>query len=206
MTLLVNEIFPSLQGEGPALGEPATFVRLSGCNLSCAYCDTEHGRGQEMAVGDIVQAVAGGPARVVITGGEPLLAGEALLELARAIRRGGAAVDMETNGTIAPPAGLAALIDYYVISPKLSNSGVALAARELAPGLPPGPLKFAVAAVDELEEVAWIAGHHPGRDVIIMPLGTEAAVVLERMALLAAPVRERGWRLLPRLQVLLGIR
>ena len=205
-TLSVNEIFQSLQGEGPALGEPSTFVRLSGCNLGCAYCDTAYESGRRLTPGAVMEAVAAGPRRVVLTGGEPLLAGAALVELAGAIRGSGRLVDIETNGTIAPPAALTALTDNYVISPKLSNSGVPAAERRLAVGLPPGPLKFAVGAVAELEEAAEVVAHHPGRGVIIMPLGTEAPAMLERMELLAGPVRERGWRLLPRLQVLLGIR
>ncbi|MHB1413242.1 MAG: 7-carboxy-7-deazaguanine synthase QueE [Thermoleophilia bacterium] len=206
MPLTVNEIFQSLQGEGPALGAPATFVRLAGCNLDCSYCDTAHESGRPMAAGAVLAAAAGGPGRVVITGGEPMLAGEQLVELARAIRGSGGRVDIETNGTIAPPAGLAELVDNFVISPKLSNSGVPASRRELAPGLPPGPLKFAVDTVEDLDEIAWLAGLHPGRDVIVMPLGTGARLMLEKMALLAEPVRARGWRLLPRLQVLLGIR
>ncbi len=205
MTFLVNEIFLSLQGEGPAIGEPAAFVRLAGCNLSCSYCDTFHEGGRLMTVEEILEKLPGGPQRVVITGGEPLLAGEKLVELAAAISGSGKLVDIETNGTVTPPAGLAALVDNYVISPKLSNSGMSAAARRLAPDLPPGPLKFAAEAAQELNEAAAVAAAHPGRQVIIMPLGAERDEMLAGMERLRRPVQERGWRLLPRLQILLGI-
>ncbi len=206
MTFLVNDFFVSLQGEGPAIGEPAAFIRLSGCNLACAYCDTAHEVGRPMEVDAILDAIRSWPARVVLTGGEPLLAGEKLVELAAAVSTAGRMVDIETNGTIAPPSELAGLIDNYVISPKLSNSGVSVTERRLAEGLPPGPLKFAVGVAEELDEVAAVAAEHPERQVIIMPLGTGRDEMLAGLERLRAPVRARGWRLLPRLQVLLGLK
>ncbi len=206
MTFLVNEVFVSLQGEGPAIGEPAAFIRLSGCNLACAYCDTAHEAGRPMEVDAILDAIRSGPQRVVFTGGEPLLTGEKLVELAAAVSNAGRLVDIETNGTIAPPAELAGLIDNYVISPKLSKSGVSVTERRLADGLPPGPLKFAVGVAEELDEVASVAAEHPERRVIIMPLGTGRDEMLAGLERLRAPVQARGWRLLPRLQVLLGIK
>ncbi len=185
---------------------PATFVRLSGCNLRCSYCDTRHESGRPLELDEILDLAAPGPGRVVITGGEPMLAGGGLVDLAGALAKAGKIVDIETNGTIAPPAGLASLVGNYVISPKLSNSGVPPEERLLAPGLPPGPLKFAVDSVDDLEEAAEVAARHPGREVFIMPLGTEPLAAVRKMAALRGPVQERGWRLLPRLHVLLGVR
>jgi organic radical activating enzyme len=202
----INEIFSSLQGEGPAIGRPATFVRFSGCNLSCSYCDTDHEGAMPSELAAIIERVEGGPERVIITGGEPLLAGETLVELAEAVVDTGRIVDIETNGTIAPPPGLAALVDNYVISPKLSNSGNTAGDRLLCQGLPHGPLKFVVDQLDDLEETAEIVERFPGREVIIMPMGTDAAAMLAKMKELRGPVESRGWRLLPRLHVLLGIR
>lgn len=70
----VNEIFYSLQGEGFHAGTPAVFVRFSGCNLKCSFCDTLHDRFKDMSEEDIMQEVAKYPAsHVVITGGEPVL-------------------------------------------------------------------------------------------------------------------------------------
>ena len=70
----INEIFYSLQGEGYWTGTPAVFVRFSGCNLKCGFCDTEHGGFVDMSEEEIVAAVNSFPARhVVLTGGEPAL-------------------------------------------------------------------------------------------------------------------------------------
>ena len=68
----INEIFYSIQGEGINAGVPAVFIRFSGCNLSCPFCDTEHGEGNMMTADDIVAEVKKYPARLaVVTGGEP---------------------------------------------------------------------------------------------------------------------------------------
>lgn len=206
MAFRLKEIFCSIQGEGPAIGQPATFVRFSGCNLACTFCDTPHEPGSDISLEEIIAAVQQGPSRVVITGGEPLLAGNRLVALAQAIVDKGRVVDIETNGTLAPPAGLRQLVAHYVISPKLANSGNSPALRELAPGLPPGPFKFVVDRLDDLEEVRETAARHPEREIIVMPMGTEPEVMLRKMKELRKPVESCGWRLLPRLQVLLGIR
>lgn len=65
------EVFCSIQGEGPAMGRPATFVRLAGCNLRCMGCDTNLRQGHDLSAGDVANMVRG--ARAVITGGEPTL-------------------------------------------------------------------------------------------------------------------------------------
>ncbi|MHB1390672.1 MAG: 7-carboxy-7-deazaguanine synthase QueE [Thermoleophilia bacterium] len=206
MGYLIREVFQSLQGEGPALGASATFIRFAGCNLTCSYCDTDHRSGSELSLAGLLSMVEPGPARVVITGGEPLLAGEALVELAAAISATGRSVDIETNGTIAPPRQLAGFVDNFVISPKLSNSGNPPDARRPVADLPPGPLKFVVDSVEDLEEVSEMVRALPDRPVIIMPMGTEPVAMLRLMQLLSGPVAAHDWRLLPRLHVLLGIR
>lgn len=117
----INEIFYSLQGEGFFTGTPAVFVRLSGCNLRCPFCDTDHFDGRGMSVGEIVEVAAGFPARhVVITGGEPSL--QLTDELVDGLHRAGFFVQVETNGTGALPAG----VDWVTCSPK----GAPLALRE----------------------------------------------------------------------------
>lgn len=143
---------------------------------------------------------------MVITGGEPLLAGGKLTALAQAIAKTGRPVDVETNGTISPPAGLSENIEHYVISPKLSNSGVAADKRKLAHDLPSGPLKFAVDDVDDLDEAKEIAATMPNREVFIMPLGTDPREMIDNLSRLRPVVEAFGWRLLPRLHILLGIR
>lgn len=111
--LPVNEIFYSLQGEGFHTGTPAVFVRLSGCNLSCEFCDTDFSRHEMMTVDDIVARVTmWAPPMVVLTGGEPTL--HALDGLVSALHSVGRRVHIETNGTGPVPRG----IDWVTCSPK----------------------------------------------------------------------------------------
>lgn len=112
-TLRVNEIFYSLQGEGRFTGTPAVFLRLSGCNLSCPFCDTSHGRATEMTLGEILAELSRYPARhLVITGGEPAM--QLTAEVVGRLRRRGYFIQVETNGTLPLPAG----IDWVTCSPK----------------------------------------------------------------------------------------
>ena len=109
----VNEIFYSLQGEGYHSGTPAVFVRFSGCNLRCPFCDTDHENGVEMTEEEVVGAVKHYPARlVVITGGEPALQlTESLVDALHVIDK---TVAVETNGTLALPDN----VDWITLSPK----------------------------------------------------------------------------------------
>ncbi len=119
----VNELFYSLQGEGYHVGMPAVFVRFSGCNLACPFCDTAHQSGREMTEIEIVEAVKAYPAEwVILTGGEPSLQLTALL--VDRLHAAGRKVAIETNGTHALPPG----IDWITLSPKDAYlSGVAKA-------------------------------------------------------------------------------
>lgn len=111
----VNEIFYSLQGEGYFTGTPAVFVRLSGCNLQCDFCDTDHGPYTEYTEEEIVGQVAGYPAaHVVLTGGEPTLQLTALL--VDRLHEAGKFVQIETNGTRPLPEGCR--VDWITCSPK----------------------------------------------------------------------------------------
>lgn len=109
----INEIFYSLQGEGFYTGVPAAFIRFSGCNLHCPFCDTDHGAGTIMSPDEIISAIAAYPSRhVVLTGGEPsLFVDDALVS---ALHGAGRYIAVETNGTHALPAG----IDWITCSPK----------------------------------------------------------------------------------------
>lgn len=109
----VNEIFYSLQGEGFHTGTAAVFVRLSGCNLRCPFCDTHHSEGTEMTEEDICQAVKAFPASlVVVTGGEPSLYLTA--SLVDMLHQAGKKVAVETNGTHQLPSN----VDWITLSPK----------------------------------------------------------------------------------------
>ena len=99
----VNEIFYSLQGEGFWTGTPMVFVRLSGCNLQCPFCDTDHGRFTALSTDGILEAVrqeGGDCRRICLTGGEPLLQKDAGKLIERLLREGQNRVEIETNGSV----------------------------------------------------------------------------------------------------------
>lgn len=141
------EVFASLQGEGPFTGRPSTFVRLSGCNLWCRWCDTPYTWNWEGTphphdedrkyveaeesvhheLSEVAARVAAlGQRALVLTGGEPLLQQRALVGLRATVEAhlGPVTVDIETNGTVPPLPGFDATVTHYVVSPKLANSGV----------------------------------------------------------------------------------
>ncbi len=102
MALIVNEIFHSLQGESTLTGLPFVFIRLTGCNLRCRYCDTTYAyeQGEPRRIDEILTCVASFPARrVTITGGEPLLQAQTP-DLVRTLIDRGYLVSVETNGSM----------------------------------------------------------------------------------------------------------
>lgn len=118
-TYKVNEIFYSLQGEGYYTGTPAVFLRLSGCNRRCPFCDTDHAAGTAMTASDITAACAAYPSRhIVVTGGEPLLQLDDVL--VRALKGAGFYIQIETNGSLPAPTG----IDWVTCSPKDAPWGI----------------------------------------------------------------------------------
>ncbi len=113
VSLAVNEIFCSLQGEGFHTGTAAVFVRLSGCNLRCGFCDTDHSGFRRMSANEIVREVTGYPAvTVILTGGEPSL--QPIGPLVDMLHEAGRRVHIETNGTMPLPPS----IDWVTCSPK----------------------------------------------------------------------------------------
>ena len=115
--LRVNEVFYSIEGEGLRVGEPTTFVRLAGCNLRCAFCDTEFDSYQERTLAEIVKEVQQHPAKwVCLTGGEALL--HDLVPLCHALKDAGYHLHIETNGTVSPDPKLFELIEHWTVSPK----------------------------------------------------------------------------------------
>ena len=116
----INEIFHSLQGEGYHSGTPAVFVRFSGCNLRCAFCDTQHQNGTMMSLQAIVDEVNKFPSAplLVLTGGEPsLFIDEPFVEELK--QKTGKTIAIETNGTRPLPDNL----DWVTLSPKTSFDG-----------------------------------------------------------------------------------
>lgn len=116
----INEIFYSLQGEGFHTGKPAVFVRFSGCNLRCAFCDTQHQDGKLMSLQEIVDEVNKYPnvPLLVLTGGEPSLFIDEDF-VAELKQKTGKAIAIETNGTRPLPKNL----DWVALSPKSAFEG-----------------------------------------------------------------------------------
>lgn len=120
ITYKVHEIFYSLQGEGVWTGCAAVFVRLSGCNRACVFCDTDFASFSEMTEAEIVTRVCAFPAEmVVITGGEPAL--QLSASLVDALHAKGRCVHVETNGSLPLPAN----VDWVTCSPKTPPYGIA---------------------------------------------------------------------------------
>lgn len=113
MKLNVNEIFYSLQGEGGRSGEPSIFIRLTQCNLTCSFCDTDFAHGDDMTLEEILKVLKQYPCHWIIwTGGEPTL--QLKDEHLAFFRANGYKQAIETNGTKKVPS----LIDYITCSPK----------------------------------------------------------------------------------------
>lgn len=118
--LRITEIFHSLQGEGFHAGTPAIFVRGTGCNLACDFCDTDFSPREKLTPTQIMERIeAYGPCRfIVLTGGEPTIQ-PGFRVLVGLLHAKGYYVTMETNGTSAETLG----VDWVTVSPKLSQKG-----------------------------------------------------------------------------------
>lgn len=223
------EIFASLQGEGPSQGKPCAFVRLSRCNLACVWCDTAytwrfegdnrpHRSGETyerranqvtLSEDEVAQRIAAlGQPRLVVTGGEPLLQAPALARTLALLPQS-IAVEVETNGTVASPRALDALIAQYNVSPKLAHSGnaaeLALVPERLAEWAanPRAVFKFVIAEPGDVAEALALAERHaiPPDRVWLMAEGTDAATLHAREAWLAQECLEHRLTLSRRLHI-----
>jgi 7-carboxy-7-deazaguanine synthase len=209
-------LFYSLQGEGTLAGVPSVFIRTSGCNLRCAWCDTPYTswqpEGTELTLSQIVMEVQAHNARhVVITGGEPMIAPD-IIPLTERLRAVGLHITIETAGTVFEPVAC----DLMSISPKLSNStpGGEWAARhervrgQIKPLLElmaryAYQLKFVIEKPGDMAEVHTLLDA-VGADrerTILMPEGTDRDVLRERGVWLAEICKQEGFRFSPRLHV-----
>ncbi len=177
------EIFYSLQGEGARMGTPAVFLRLSGCNLCCHWCDTKYswGKGISLEEEEIARRILShGCRNLVITGGEPLLQQEALEKLLHLLPAD-VYVEIESNGTLPPSPALAARVNQWNISPKLGHSGnegeKALRPDALAAfaALPGAWFKFVVQQPQDWEAIAALG--LPKHRLILMPCATTRAAL-----------------------------
>lgn len=225
VTLPISETFTSVQGEGSLAGMPSYFVRLSGCNLRCTWCDTPYAswkpESRAMSVEAILdEARASGVCHAVLTGGEPMMF-EGLSALASALRGAGMHVTIETAGTI----DREVVCDLMSVSPKLASStpapgdprdpGGAWRVRHeqrrlnlpvlqsLLDAHPVRQLKFVVCGPADLVEIegvlAGLRGWRPC-DVMLMPEGVKPPGAEVRAWLSAECVR-RGWRYCHRLHI-----
>ncbi len=222
------EIFASVQGEGPSVGMPVAFLRLSRCNLACVWCDTAytwhfegdnrpHRSGEsfdrkanqvEVSEEEAAQRIARlGQKRLVITGGEPLLQAGKLATMLDNLPD--MQVEIETNGTVDPPARLDIRVDQYNVSPKLAHSGNP---ADLA--LKPEMLdrwatderaffKFVISEPADVEEVRALVDTHmiPPARVFLMPEGTDSETLRQREKWLAPLCLEHGFRMTDRLHI-----
>jgi 7-carboxy-7-deazaguanine synthase len=213
----IAEIFYSVQGEGSLVGVPSVFVRTSGCNLRCSWCDTPYTswnpEGNHMSTSEILDRAAefGAARHVVLTGGEPMIA-PGIVELSEGLHERGMHITVETAGTVFAPVAC----DLMSISPKLSNStpdGVFKAQHErlrLQPDVLRKlmasydyQLKFVIAREDDIDEVRSVVLelNAPSSKVILMPEGISAEVLARRGVWLAEICKQYGFRLSPRLHV-----
>ena len=222
--MLISEIFYSIQGEGELTGVPSVFIRTSGCNLRCRWCDTPYAswrpEGTEMSVDNILEEVLRFPStHVVLTGGEPMVAKEIHL-LASRLRETKKHLTIETAGTIAPQ-GIAC--DLASLSPKLRNSQPLEGEIEngwrdrheinrLQPEILRQwvdnyhfQLKFVVEQSDDLPELEDLIRNigtpiHP-HQVQLMPQGVDLTTLRSRDTFLIALCKEKGYRYCQRLHV-----
>jgi 7-carboxy-7-deazaguanine synthase len=215
--LKIAELFYSIQGEGVLVGVPSVFIRTSGCNLRCTWCDTPYTswqpEGTDLELDQILDEVAAHPARhVVVTGGEPMIAPD-IVPLTARLRERGLHITIETAGTVFAPVSC----DLMSISPKLANSTpddarwgrqherLRIQPQVLAALLAryEYQLKFVIEQPGDLDEVRSLVGSL-GADrerVILMPEGTDAERLRERGIWLAELCKSEGFRFSPRLHV-----
>jgi organic radical activating enzyme len=207
----VSEIFTSIQGEGASVGTPSVFVRLQGCTVGCAWCDTKYSwdprRGEELALEALLRRVEAASARnVVVTGGEPL-EHPAFAPLVRGLAALGLRVEVETAGTQVPPA---VPVDQWNVSLKLAHSDVPLE-RRLCPAAIErfrelgAWFKFVVGEECDVAEVVAIQSRYglSAEHILLMPLGMRRE---EQQALMPRVVdwcRQHGFRFSPRLHILI---
>jgi 7-carboxy-7-deazaguanine synthase len=215
----IAEIFYSIQGEGMLAGVPSVFVRLSGCNLRCKWCDTPYAswepEGDDLMLGAILADIRRDwPTHAVITGGEPMIAPIELLT--QRLKEQGMHITIETAGTVYAPV----VCDLMSISPKLANStphrrdGGKWAAQHDRLRYQPEvlkqlmkeydyQLKFVVSAPEDLDEIKTILEdtNADRSRVMLMAEGTTVETIYERASWLVEVCKRERLRYSPRLHI-----
>lgn len=227
----MSEIFgPTLQGEGPAAGRRAVFVRLAGCPVGCTWCDTRYtwdpaartagDRPTVVAVDRVavhVRELSSPGDIVVITGGEPLTQVPSLNALLRLLNQRAPQqapheatpmpVHLETAGVAAPDLDLLRMFETVVVSPKLTNAGptatryAAMVDLDAFASLDNAWFKFVVTRDADLDEIAQLEQTHGLRRIMLMAEGTRADTSIARTRVLADKALARGWSISPRLHI-----
>jgi 7-carboxy-7-deazaguanine synthase len=199
LTLKVNEIFTSIQGESTYAGLPCVFIRLTGCNLRCSYCDTRYAyeEGSFYAIADIRKEVEGLGGRLVeITGGEPLMQRETPA-LARALVQRGYQVLVETNGSCdidVLPAGVVRIVD---IKTPGSGESAKMDWSNLARLKPTDEVKLVLTSEADYHWAKKVIGEHE--------LERKAKLILQPAFGMLEPIKLAEWILRDRLPVRLGL-
>lgn len=222
MTVKLCEVFYSIQGEGKLAGVPSAFIRTSGCNLRCTWCDTPYSswspEGDDWSIEAILEKLAEYPTPyAVVTGGEPMIAPR-IGELTASLRQAGYHVTLETAATVWREAAC----DLASLSPKLENStpwereGGRFAdahersridvdvIRRFVQRAPDYQLKFVVESPHDLAEIDHLLlriGDVADDNVLLMPQGTTSAETASRSRWIAEICKQRGFRYCPRLQL-----
>jgi 7-carboxy-7-deazaguanine synthase len=217
--LRIAEIFTSIQGEGIWAGIPSTFVRVSGCNLRCVWCDTPYAswnpEGPVLTVASIVEQVYAANVRhVVLTGGEPMLF-DPIESLAYDLREKGHVITIETAGTVFREVAC----DLMSISPKLANSTPPPASgwqeRHETTRSDLNPLaalierfdcqlKFVLTSPEDVEEIESLLRQLPpvrSDRILVMAEGVTPEIQHGRQRELVDICITRGWRLTPRMHI-----
>jgi len=216
--MFIAEVFHSIQGEGRLAGTPSVFIRTSGCNLRCRWCDTPYAswnpEGEERDIAGLVDQVSGWECdHVVITGGEPMLVPD-VVPLSQSLAQRGKHITIETAGTV----DLGVTADLMSISPKLSNStphGADWEARHEARRDRPDvirrfiadydyQLKFVIETPTDIKEVARYLEQFPMiacDRIMLMPQATAADELESRNAWLHDEAHRHGWTVSPRLHI-----
>ena len=220
----ISELFFSIQGEGELTGVPSVFVRTSGCNLRCRWCDTKYAswkpEGENVTINDLLDKVCSYPARhVVISGGEPMIA-KGIEEFTHLLKESGKHITIETAGTISPN-GIQC--DLASLSPKLSDStpkegdiNKEWIDRHESKRLDYDilsewvnsynfQLKFVVSKEEEIKEIQNVISRIEGKiipeKVLLMPEGIDPDTLRSRYDLLIDLCKENGYRLCHRLHI-----